>query len=114
MIKGFLNIFILFTFALTSLSGLAVELHVESSEHDNVSHSLDSEVDVHCSDCEDDCSEKEGCCSGLCVCPVPLIFKSKSHVLSSNIFEGRKLSWHYYQEYSSPPIYPALKPPLHS
>ncbi len=104
----------------TSFSSVALESHVELDDHKHLSHNLaDNNANVsndhECPDCNvGDCSAAAGCCSGVCVCVTTFFNKSKKHLIESNNSKLGKLSCFYNQEYNSPSLDPALKPPLFS
>lgn len=64
-------------------------------------------------DCEEhDCPPGAECCASLCSCPPFLFYKGDLSGLQIVSAGPNRPLWHYYHKYNSPPLYPALKPPL--
>lgn len=66
-------------------------------------------------DCSGDgCTDHEDCCHSLCSCTLSFFIVTKNSNIGFKSFNTSKIRWFFYNNYHSPLLDPALKPPLHS
>lgn len=68
----------------------------------------------NCDDCDDGCSDAGNCCQGFCKCSSPLYTSLRHTVSCINEILFSKVIWYFHDEYHSPFLDPARKPPLFS
>ncbi|GEM_PF-3353332 len=91
-------------------------LKIEStSEKAQINKSISSIKSKDCDHCQkDDCSDDDSCCQSFCACISASFLRSnKSTQLTSKPI-SLKVDWYIFNNYLSPPLDPALKPPLFS
>lgn len=99
-------------FAISSSLAENKELDIEHIKT-NLEHTLELNED-HCHDCPDEEHCETGSCMRLCSCSVSFFQEPINY--NSNLFEqlSSKIQWYFYNNYRSPYLDPALKPPLFS
>jgi hypothetical protein len=91
------------------------KVEVEVSQFDST---IENHFSVdHCDDCKDDgCSDSSGgdCCQNFCTCTSLLFSKCRNEISLISKTYYTNIEWHFYTNYRSPLLDPALKPPLFS
>ena len=122
MLLRFIYIFSIFSLLSSSVVGVQESLLEEMSnlnsslqEHSHIEHNVSHVKGLDCEDCadEDSCHDDD-CCHRLCACVSSFVFNHGQKLTSNNRLISINLDWYIYNNYRSPFLDPALKPPLFS
>lgn len=86
------------------------------SQEAQITKSITSIKSTNCEHCQDDgCTDEDSCCQSFCACiSLSYMRSSKSANLLTSIPLLTKSNWYFFNNYLSPSLDPALKPPLFS
>jgi hypothetical protein len=107
-------IFLFAIFAVLSISVLEARESNFPFEGDKISSSSEIQ-NTYLEHCHDhSCSDSSHCCESLCGCSGSFFIISKINILFLSIPVQLNMNWVLFDNYHSPFIDPALKPPLFS
>jgi hypothetical protein len=116
MINKALSVLIIFIFSMTVFSEA---LEISSETYSHYKEEVQSQTVVlsaeSCPDCNDeDCSGDDDCCISYCSCLKPVLIKTFKKNNTQNITFSNLIEVERLQNYKSPELDPALKPPTFS
>ena len=120
MFNKTLSLIILTTFLFSFFAEAVVSYDFSDANDRQIStvDSASSKITInenHCDDCKDDgCDDEGSCCLRFCSCTTNLFMSSNKTLASISPLISSKIDWYFYNNYISPFLDPALKPPLFS
>ncbi len=120
MFNKVLSLIILSTFLFSTFAKAGVPYVFSDANNKQISvvDSASLKVTIsenHCDDCRDDgCDDEGSCCLRFCSCTTNFFMSSNKTLASISPLISSKIEWYFYNNYISPFLDPALKPPLFS